>query len=254
MTFNIRYGRAPDGPHAWPLRRDLVLDRIRTFDPDLLGLQECLDNEQADFIRTSLPDYHFIGFQRGGQGESAAEMAPIVIRRAAFDLLDSGCFWLSETPEVPGSSSWGAALPRPITWAILQRRGAPFLFINAHYDHASSRARAQSSLVLLQQARQLAPGLPLILCGDFNARKTSLAYRRLTEEGGLQDALRLTQPVGAPQGTFHNFGALTRLEPLDWILASPHFRPIQSAIDRTIFRDLYPSDHYPVTALLEPPA
>lgn len=251
MTFNIRYGRAPDGKHAWLFRRELVVERIRAFSPDLLGLQECRDDEQADFVRSHLPDYHFIGFHRGGEGEPASEMAPLLFRRAVFELRDYGCFWLSESPQIPGSSDWGTALPRPVTWARLLHNGLPLLFMNAHYDHASTKSRTQSSSVLLREASRIAPEEPLVVCGDFNARKTSLAYRRLTGQGGLIDVYRALHPTGSPQGTFHDFGRV-RPEPIDWILASPHFAPREAAIDRTISQDgVYPSDHYPLTAVLD---
>lgn len=34
------------------------------------------------------------------------------------ELLEGGTFWLSESPSVPGSISWGAAVPCIATWAI----------------------------------------------------------------------------------------------------------------------------------------
>jgi endonuclease/exonuclease/phosphatase family metal-dependent hydrolase len=251
MTFNIRYGRAPDGRHAWIYRRELVVERIRAFMPDLLGLQECRDDEQADYIRSALPGYQFIGFHRGGQGEPAIEMAPLLVRRAAADLLESGCFWLSQTPQIPGSSSWGTALPRTVTWARVVHDGKPFLFMNAHYDHASAQARNQSSRVILEQARQIGQGLPLVVCGDFNARKTSLAYRRLVMEGGLQDVCHSASANCMPTGTFHAYGALRRAEPIDWILFSPPLCSRKAEIDRSAPPGCFASDHYPLVAILE---
>ena len=252
MTFNIRYGRAPDGPNAWPNRRELVVERIRAFGPDLLGLQECRDDEQGEYIRAELDDYAFIGFHRGGEGEPRIEMAPVLFRRSAFDLLESGCFWLSETPGIPGSNSWGSALPRTVTWVRLRYRGTPLLFMNVHYDHASTSARTQSSRVLLEQAGQIGEGIPWLICGDFNARKTSLAYRRLTAGGGLMDIGRVLPP-NTSQGTFHGFGALRRAEPIDWILVSPSVRCTEAGIDRTARAGLYPSDHFPLTAVIALP-
>jgi endonuclease/exonuclease/phosphatase family metal-dependent hydrolase len=92
MTFNIRYGQADDGPQRWEMRRDLVIERIRAADPDLLGLQECRDDEQAEFVRAALPDYDLYGGPRGGDGPTALEMAPVLVRRAAFEVVRQGQF------------------------------------------------------------------------------------------------------------------------------------------------------------------
>jgi mRNA deadenylase 3'-5' endonuclease subunit Ccr4 len=59
MTFNIRYGLADDGENRWENRKSLVIERIRAFDPDLLGLQECRDDFQAEFIKSHLGVFHF---------------------------------------------------------------------------------------------------------------------------------------------------------------------------------------------------
>jgi endonuclease/exonuclease/phosphatase family metal-dependent hydrolase len=101
MSFNIRYGLADDGENHWNHRKRLALARIHAFGPDLLGLQECRDGSQADFVRSNLPDYHFFGVHREGPGDTALEMAPLLFRRSAFTLLATGCFWLSETPDIP---------------------------------------------------------------------------------------------------------------------------------------------------------
>ena len=103
MSFNVRYGTAQDGENSWPYRQQLVIDRIRAFEPDVLGLQECRDDAQADYIKNQLQGYCFIGVRRGGDGETALEMAPVLFKESTFEAVDSGHFWLSKTPNVPGS-------------------------------------------------------------------------------------------------------------------------------------------------------
>ena len=73
MSFNIRYGTADDGDHRWEMRKTAVLERVLAFQPTLLGLQECRDDEQATFIRNRLPAYHFLGRPRGHHAEHAHE-------------------------------------------------------------------------------------------------------------------------------------------------------------------------------------
>ncbi|MCL4177599.1 MAG: endonuclease/exonuclease/phosphatase family protein [Verrucomicrobia bacterium] len=115
MSFNIRYGAADDGTNSWPHRRYLILETIRTFDPDLLGMQEVLAS-QADYLKDNLPDYAFHGVGRE-DGVAQGEFVPVLYKRDRFEWVDAGHFWLSETPDVPGSKSWDSSLPRMVSWA-----------------------------------------------------------------------------------------------------------------------------------------
>ncbi len=251
MSFNIRYGLADDGENHWNHRKSLALARIQAFGPDLLGLQECRDDAQADFVRANLPEYYFLGVHRGGPGDTALEMAPLLFRRSAFTLLESGCFWLSDTPEVPGSRSWGSAYPRTVSWARLACRstGAGLTYVNTHFDYepAAIDGNAQSLRHWLDQTRS---HTPLIITGDFNADKDSNAYRLLTGDGSLIDAFRQVHPPEENEATFHAFGQQVEVAPIDWILVSEHFRVLRVQIDRTRVGNLFPSDHYPVMAVL----
>jgi endonuclease/exonuclease/phosphatase family metal-dependent hydrolase len=253
MSFNIRTAAAPDGDQAWPRRKHLVIERIRAFDPDLLGLQECREDDQAAFVRGELADYEFVGVPRQGEGDSALEMAPLLYRRAAFEEIGRGHFWLSATPQEPGTRSWGAAYPRTATWVKLRPRAGeagPLVFLNTHVDYAGSAPEASAALLQawLRKAGNCAAGdCALIVTGDFNADRASPAYRTLTDGGMLADALR---EAGATSGSFHDFGRAERLEAIDWILASAHFRVVEAGVDTFRRDDLYPSDHFPVAARL----
>jgi len=124
-------------------RKSLVIDRIKAFDPDLLGLQECRDDSQAEFIKTHLPEYEFLGVPRGGDNITAPEMAPLLIKRSAFLIKLWETFWLSETPHIPGSKSWGSVFPRTVTWVDLTQTatGRSLVFVNTHFDHEASAVR-----------------------------------------------------------------------------------------------------------------
>ncbi|MCL1981071.1 MAG: endonuclease/exonuclease/phosphatase family protein [Proteobacteria bacterium] len=251
MSFNIRYGLAPDGENHWHHRKQLALARIRAFDPDLLGLQECRDDEQAEFVRQGLPGHHFYGIHRGGPGDTALEMAPLLFRQSSFSLLDSGCFWLSETPEVAGSMSWDSAYARTVSWAKLACRttGRVLTYANTHFDYEPS-AVVNHARCLRHWLDQI--GMPLILTGDFNADKDSESYQLLTGST-MGDAFRLSPPAGADEITYHAYGQEEDEEraAIDWILISDHFRVITTQIDRTRAGHLFPSDHYPITAVLD---
>lgn len=255
MSFNIRYRTAPDGAHAWARRKAAVLERIRRFSPDLLGLQECRDDSQAAALRRGLPEYAWLGVRRGAPGSQDIEMAPLLYRRDAFERLDWGVFWLSQSPEVPGSLFPRGSLPRTLTWARLRRLEPPHLelaFLNTHLDHASPLARWRGAGLIRRFMRREMPNLPLILTGDFNTKRASSVHRRLLAGNrttpGLQDAhLALAASANQPPGSFHDFGRLQPALDIDWILASPHFSVLAAGVDAEAGSA---SDHYPVWAKL----
>jgi len=189
---------------------------------------------------------------RGGPGETALEMAPLLVRKPAFILLASGCFWLSETPATPGSISWASAFPRTVCWARLRCRdtGTELLYVNTHFDYEPAAIKGDAQC-MRHWLDQLLPQTPLILTGDFNTERESEAYRLLTAELGLIDTYRHIHPLEPDSVTFHGFGNPVAGESIDWILVSNHFRIVDAAIDRTHNGQLYPSDHYPITVLLD---
>ena len=247
MSFNIRYGLADDGENHWDKRKSLAISRIQTFQPDLLGIQECRDDSQADFVKTSLPDYHFYGMRREGIGNTALEMAPVLFRKDSFQIIDQGCFWLSETPQIAGSKSWDSTFARTATWLkLLQHEtGRTLTFVNTHFDYVQS-AIDGAAQVLHKWLEQTLKDTPVILTGDFNADKASAAYRLLTGSEMLLDTYRQMHPNGDEESTFHGFGKSAEESSIDWVLVSRHFDITAANVDRTHAGELYPSDHYPV--------
>lgn len=118
MSYNIRYGTAQDGDNHWDKRKEFLLETIKAFDPDLLGTQETL-GFQRDYLAEKLPGYAVLGGGRD-DGKEQGEMAALYFKRSRFEKLDGGHFWLSETPDQPGSKSWDSALTRMATWVKLR--------------------------------------------------------------------------------------------------------------------------------------
>lgn len=265
MSFNIRTESARDFRHAWNLRKHLVIERIHAFDPDLLGLQECQDGEQAQFIKEQLPDYEFLGVRRGEDSRTGREMAPLLFRKEAFELLDSGHFWLSKTPERHGSKLRGAVFPRTVTWAELRPKDTAdraLTFFNTHFDYIPLILPGAAQ-ILRERMAEIAAERPAVLTGDFNTQAGGAVYRILTasDEEARQDAagpvLTLADvsvdsrtTSGKQAGTIHKFGLINRPLIIDWILASNHFQVVDAAIDDFDDNGLYPSDHFPVMAVL----
>ncbi|MGB9620640.1 MAG: endonuclease/exonuclease/phosphatase family protein, partial [Armatimonadota bacterium] len=170
MSFNVRYPAKTDGPNRWELRRDLLVETIREKDPDLIGTQE-LYYEQGQYIVEKLPAYVWFGLSRRGNHED--EHMGVSYKKDRLRVLDSGNFWLSETPEMPGPMSWGVNLPRMVTWGLFELRDdrRRFYFYNTHFPHRREdhEARMRAARLIAERIGKLDAALPFIMTGDFNA-------------------------------------------------------------------------------------
>lgn len=259
MSFNIRYGTASDGVNHWNQRKEFLVETIRAFSPDLLGTQETL-GFQRDFLAEHLPDFEYLGVGRD-DGKEKGEMMALYYRRDRYQKQDSGHFWLSETPDVVGSRSWGTSLPRMVTWVRLidrkQTETAPVLFMNTHFDHQSPQAREQSAHLLREKAVSMGEHCSVIVTGDFNAGEDSEPWKALflpvnDQPSPLVDSYRSVHPERtADEGTFSGFesGRITGPR-IDWIAVSRDWTIKDSGIDHTSRDGRTPSDHFPVFTII----
>jgi len=259
VSFNIRYGTAADGDNHWDKRREFLIETVKTLNPDLLGTQETL-GFQRDYLAKELADYDHLGVGRD-DGKEAGEMMALYYRRARFEKLDGGHFWLSETPDVIGSKSWDSSLPRMVTWVKLRDRKQPdspnILFLNTHFDHRGPTARLESSKLIRRKIVELGKDSRVVVTGDFNADQQSLPYEALfasfdSRESPVIDTYRATHPERQPnEGTFSGFNASQiNGARIDWIGVSRNWKIQSAEIDRTLRDGRTPSDHYAVTAQL----
>jgi endonuclease/exonuclease/phosphatase family metal-dependent hydrolase len=251
MTFNVRYGTAPDGENRWELRREFLLRVITEFDPDVLGVQEAV-RDQIDEIGEALPAHGVVGV--GREADGGGEYSAIFFRRARFDLMAADTFWLSDAPETPGSRTWGNTLPRICTWArLLDRRDSRRLTVfNTHWDHESQPSRvASGELMAGRIGQRVAAGDPVLVTGDFNSGPDNPAMIGLTQRGKLlRDTFRPADP-GELVGTFHAFTGMAGPAKIDAVLATAEWQVVNAEIVRTEAKGRYPSDHFPVTAVVE---
>ena len=174
-------------------------------------------------------------------------------RAPVLDVLDQGTFWFSDTPEVPGSTSWGNDIPRICTWAHLRDRtsGRAFYVYNVHWDHRSQPSRERGAELLIQRiAQRTSSEDPVLVTGDFNAGESNAAFRQLVNAptAGLSDTFRALHPDADGVGTFNGFEGETSGEKIDAVLASAGWEILAAEIVRDAPRGRYPSDHFPVTA------
>lgn len=252
MSFNIRYGTANDGEHRWPARRTLVAATIRDHAPHVLGVQEAL-RSQLDDLASALPGYLELGVGRE-DGRAAGEYAAILVDTVRMEVLSSGTFWLSDTPEVPGSMQWGNRITRITTWVRMRDRatGETVRVYNAHWDHESQPSRERSAALLLQRiAGDGAQDDAVLVLGDFNADEANPAFRQLIAPGsGLRDSYRDRHPDSGAVGTFNAFRGDSTGGKIDAILVGRTWTVLEAGIDRRRWGSLWASDHFAVWAIV----
>jgi len=257
MSFNVRFGVADDGEDSWEHRKALLARTVQDFDPDLLGTQETWPF-QAEYLLEQLPGREYAGWPRQPGNEKDGEECGLLFRTARFEKLDAGQLWLSDTPDVPASKSWDSSLPRVVTWVKLRDKTRPdavVWFFNTHFDHRGAEARRQSARLLRRRLQELGRSEAWIVTGDFNCPEDSPPYEELVE--GANDGLTVVDSYravhrtrGEDEGTFNGFGARRTGARIDWILHATAFETVSAAIDRTEDDGRFPSDHFPVTAVL----
>lgn len=244
MSYNLRYDTPADGPYAWPKRAAAVRWVWEHVDADVVGIQEGLPH-QLDDLLTWTRGYAYVG--RGRNADGGGEHVAIFYKREALECVEHGDFWLSDTPERPGSRTFGNRLPRMATWARLRDgAGREWLVVNTHLDHESEEARVKGAALIAAFVAERAHDLPVVVTGDLNAGPDSPAVRTFLENG-LVDVFR---KLGADGLTVHGY----KDEPsarIDYILATPvlHARGAWTVREKPF--GIYPSDHYPIYADLE---
>ena len=251
MTFNIRYENAEDvGARAWQQRVTGAVRMISEEAPDVIGVQEAMHGQAAD-LWASLPDYEFFGAARD-DGRRSGEYAGIFFLRDRFepDASESGTFWLSDTPQHPGSKTWGNGIPRTVTWLRLVDRSTHrgFYVFNTHWDHRHQGSRERSAVLLAQRiSRRKFPDQPVVLLGDLNALEKNPGVAVVTREGRLIDTFHALHPEEPARTTLHFWrGTRAGLLKVDYIMVSEGAEILSAEIRDHDVPMI--SDHFPVTA------
>jgi endonuclease/exonuclease/phosphatase family metal-dependent hydrolase len=266
LSFNIRYDNPADGLDAWSERKTEVALFLSQYELSVIGMQEVL-HHQLLFLDSALTDFDYVGVGRD-DGNQSGEYAPIFYNTTQLDLIESGTFWLSSTPDTV-SKGWDAALPRICTWCKLRIKllGLEFVFLNTHFDHIGKIARENASKLILEKINVLSnQGLnPVILCGDFNAEihdheieilTKELQHSMLIEEDHrpepiLTDSGRLVQPKIIYSPTFNGFKSdLSEAKTIDHIFTKKCDVLDYHVCDEVRMNGRFLSDHFAVMATL----
>ena len=251
MTFNLRYA-GNNNPNSWTRRRPVMRALLAAERPDLIGIQEGLDGQLRDLDQDLGAGYGRIG--RGRNSDGLGEHVAILFDETRLVPREHGHFWLSATPRVPGSISWGSAYVRMVTWVLFfdVATGQRFYAVNTHLDNRSEYARRQAAQLITQRLADFEP-LPVVLTGDFNspAGPDSETHRVLSENAQLRDTWIAAARRGPDFATFHNYQPLVPHGPrVDWILAGPRVTVVAALMNTYHEGGQFPSDHLPVQARL----
>jgi endonuclease/exonuclease/phosphatase family metal-dependent hydrolase len=275
LSINVRLSTANDGENSWANRKEFMTDIIVAGNYDFIGTQETVmhadpEKNQVTYIASKLPGHDFLGRSREVDPEvGEAMMIYYKKNRWKIDETDQETFWLSDTPEIAGSKTDPkAGCPRTVTVALFhehkdnQPTGKKIYIYNTHLDHMSEEARQRGAKLLMERlAARKNKDVPVVVMGDMNCGEKSPGIRffqgdpmklddkEWTVSYKLTDTFRAANPDATEIGTFNSFRAPGTAK-IDYIFVSPSLKTISSEIIRTQRDGRYPSDHFPIDAVI----
>jgi endonuclease/exonuclease/phosphatase family metal-dependent hydrolase len=253
MSFNVRYNTPKDSINAWQYRKEKVAEVVASNNIDIAGLQEPWFDQITD-LEKLLPEYAWIGWSRD-DGKIKGEFTPVFYLKDKFDVLDKGVFWLSSTPEIPGSIGWDERLPRTVIWIRFKEKltGKEFCFFNTHLG--GNTARTEGAKLLKTKIDEIAGNLPVIVTGDFNSKPESEPIQtmlskncRVVLEDGFNKALKKNDEIY----TDYWFDSENKdLKRIDYIFVSQPVKVLYHEIINKRMGRYYPSDHLAIKAEIE---
>jgi len=244
-TYNIRQMNSVDGINSWSNRKEEVKSLIRFHEFDLFGTQEGFSPQLNDLLE--MEEFAYTGHGRD-DGKDAGEHSAIFYKKSRFQLLDSGDFWLNETPDKPGLGWDATCCNRICSWAKFKDRetATEFYFFSVHFDHQGVTARKESGKLMVQKIKEIAGDYPVFCVGDFNS--TPETEQIQTMQTLLRDSRKIsaTPPYG-PEGTTNAFRFDAPMDKcIDYIFVSKQIDILKYGVLTDSKNQRYPSDHQPV--------
>jgi endonuclease/exonuclease/phosphatase family metal-dependent hydrolase len=288
LTFNILCAGGEPEPkkdRAWDKRLPIVIDVMKNFPNenspyDFIGTQETCNNpgkpeyHQVKQLADAMTGYCSLFIPCGGKLDKWSFTNMIFWKKDRWEIdpNDSGAFWLSDTPEIPGSNDWdnNNDLPRCVTYGLFHelgsngRTGRKIYFFNTHLNSKVETVRLRSAVLIMDRiVKRKEKDVPVIVTGDFNALQDSplITYMQgasLEFEGKtfqpllpFTETFKAVHPDSDKFGTHHSYGEIKWNQKIDYIFVSDRLKPVVANVILTQKNGLYPSDHLPVDAVLE---
>lgn len=250
LTINIRFQNDFDGIQSWDNRKNLIATEIIKQDIDIFVTQEGRESQLRELEKLCL-DYTLVDSHRLWVKE---RMYPsIFIKKNRYKVIESRDIWLSLTPNIIGSSSFGSAFPRLACVSLLEDAISKlrFYIVNAHLDHEQECTREKQVQVLVRELRALSlKKTPLILMGDYNTGPDSLVYDSLCSGLELRDPWKY---LGfSEESSYHKFlGHFPDGKRIDWLLHNKFFKAQRIEMIKTQKNGIYLSDHFAIMSELK---
>ncbi|MEE1320061.1 MAG: endonuclease/exonuclease/phosphatase family protein [Acutalibacteraceae bacterium] len=246
MSFNVRC--ANDGVQTITNRGKVSAEMLKVYMPDSFGVQECTPRWKRIIKRAVGDKYASVGRARDFYGPFT-EYSSIYYLKDKYNLIDSGTFWLSETPDKAYTKSFNSMCYRIATWAVLENKetGERYTHINTHLDHKLDSTRDAQMKVLIEQVLKITGEGKVVMTGDFNAYEDSSVYAVACES--FDDTKYIAKntdkgPTFTKYGTKEDNGRGA----IDFIFVSKGVKAESYKIIRNTVEGIYPSDHFPIVA------
>lgn len=250
LTYNIRYASFDNAPQSWDLRKEGVISLLKGR--DFIGLQEVVPVQMSDIMKSTSDEYDVL-FRTREANESVGEGSPVLYNKTRWKMISSGYFWLSDTPEIPGSNTWGAACNRMVSFGFFQEINSEdsILVINTHFDHISQSAREKSIDLILEKFKKTAGVMPVVFMGDLNVSPENQVYKNIISGLVFSDSYRAIHPTESQlDATFHGWKPEPPVNRIDYIFTSAFLTTLSSEILHDKYKENYPSDHFPLNTIL----
>ena len=246
MSYNVRC--ANDGEQTITNRSKVGVAVLKAYAPDSFGVQECTPRWKRIFAYNLGDKYACVGKSRDFFGPFT-EYSAIYYHRDKYDVIDSGTFWLSETPDKPYTKSFDSACARIATWALLENKetGERYTHINTHLDHVLESTRQEQMKVLIEYVKKVTGEVPVVMTGDVNDYEGSPVYNVAC------DMFNDARFVAADTDTGRTFTKYGKYEEdgegaIDFIFTDKKLTVNLYKVIRDTVKGIYPSDHYPIVA------
>ena len=246
VTFNLRSVWIGDGINGFIHRAGMILNKIDEEQPDVICFQEAIEKHAA-FLNKHMPDYLLV--YNGRTTDRRGEGLITAVRRESVEVLGQDCFWLSPTPNVPGSRyEQQSDCPRVCQAMLLRMKGEdePFYVYNNHLDHRGDQARIMGIRQVMERVKadQERAKLPVFILGDLNATPESETVQYLYG----YEPFPVTELTGGFELTFHGYGTKQPPYRIDYIFADQETANKEHRIEMWTdeLDGIYLSDHYPI--------
>jgi endonuclease/exonuclease/phosphatase family metal-dependent hydrolase len=248
-TYNLRQINNHDGENSWANRKEYLKDLVRFHEFDIFGTQEGFFAQLNDLCE--IEGLAYTGHGRD-DGKEAGEHSAIFYKKNRFELLNSGDFWLRETPDQPGKGWDATCCNRICSWGKFRDKETSrvFFFFCVHFDHQGVVARKESGKLMVARIREIAGNNPVICVGDYNSTPETEQIK--TMKTLLKDTHDVSEtPSYGPEGTFENFNYNSQMnDRIDYIFVSDPIKVLKYGVLTDSYNQHFPSDHLPVMVKL----